>query len=1777
VSLTFSEYSAKNPTQAGYFRIGHIVFALPPIDIATGRVVNNERLTTLRGRNDMVKKTGQSRWDVTVQWVAILDDGASDEKGRYRQWEDLRSILAMFHAAPFVEIENGYIRQALAELDSSLSTARMGFALRQMRVSTHNDIVNGLDISLTMTLFNYFPYSNDFGYMGAQGQSTDAWLCPAFATYIDQWKAQNLDASQGDGFDGSPILNWMDQIDGTMSFRWRKYTTVKTGTMVSTGVTPAAVAALNTTPNATPTSPTTPSLTGPSATPSAGTTNQSPSTIAALARVAAASASQQTGIPANLIFGQWAFETGGFTNRGARSLNNLGGVRLPGTTTYRTFASVADFGNYYAQLMNSKRYKAAIAAAPKTADGLAQALKSRGYFEAPEPPYAAGIAHYAAQYTNSTSSLFSSVAAPTPTLKPATGSASTPPGPTTANAPGDNLTAAQKQAVMSLIEQGWSYDHAVNDVSFFYQEEEMSLTDSNHGDIPNAYGLFPQQFSILFVNNLAQIPLAGYQYPTYQHIGSTSSKLSIVMSSKGVRDSEEQEPIHSGISVITGASEYLEAQYMRYRNSWRSIKSVHRMQSFYVENKILNMLGIRGLLIDNIMTSPLPNMADTAQVEISGTQYENIFEESTSFQIRSIDAATAPVLQSLVSNGSLSKLSTAEANTVPELAAFAKGRASSSLPTLVPYLLKLGSNSKVSFGTTFDSLANSGATSAQISTIMAALSMSSSGFSTNPSIQTRLTGAASKNLFTVGDVCLVAALMTLNPTATSGGVSMSSQNGFGPAVNFTPSTTTSAFTSANTVTQSLVTSIGSTGIQATYDAMLTLLSGYDSEFAANVNTIANSPTYSSQFTSAVSPSGPGSDAINVGHGAYRDLGLQTLSLNGADFNPGYYFFNHNDAYLAQVRQNLDQVVQASSQASTMVNNGVRPDSYDITITENTYVGANADTNSLVRQTNVPGYDMAEAFPTFKLFLMEDSAPGLMQAFDNFYSYASVLDIEVIKFLDKPDLARIQITNIANILQHKLFDNSLQGRYEHSLTPFFSQTPTSANGVATGGDPTADLITGKTASNQLYQLSGRDMRDGTVPGVVERIPLQYVALLPGTKIQIRLGYSNNPDLLTPVFTGRVTNIEGDDVLTIEAESYLAELCDLPTKDGKAVAGKKYGGWQPWHDSGDVTSVVESLLQMDNAKHFGMFKLATLSDPLITGLTWQNRVGKMIGEYSVSPTNILTQVGAALSSSYDRSGENILINHVINNLGVPIQQRLTRDFYDESTGPFDVYYQFDYKIPDNSTKTIWELIRDISRRYPEYILTTKQYGFPYSADATLVLAHPLDWYFARLPMIGDAEQERASQTMNAEFTQWWTAQGQDAWNTMLAAIKADKAAFFQLNPATPTTPDQFNATLNSLANTVKQFFGVSQATNNETLAYLDQLLQSATNLLDGPSENSKDKAAVAEIVAVRNLWLKYVASQNPTSSDRLKPVRRFHFIDHQTIVHNGMKLNEKIYNAIRVGSTTLQVNNNIPSHYTRVLDVTDLLVDSKTNVEPYTHITRSVAQSFMKEEVGKMYEGEIILRGVPDIEPGDALVILDPSTAIVGIVEVEKTIQSFNQETGFTTICYPRCVTAVNESASANVGRMFSMVMAKSLGNLTGLVQAVSQSGTIAKATEGIGGAATIATVGAGVALVGSPPAWIIESLLGVAMLGGILYAANASETANLIEVMPVTRWGRPWMGGLEGYQISDFWQNIQNSFAEFKADNIYPLIDTYRYFKGAPSNTLPTTTPVAAPATAGQQN
>jgi len=128
--------------------------------------------------------------------------------------------------------------------------------------------------------------------------------------------------------------------------------------------------------------------------------------MAQRAAALAQSVSARTGIPADLLWSQWAHETGGFTNRGARELNNLAGVNVPGGTgqDYRSFDSLEDFGDYYVHLMRQGgRYSAARGAT--SADQFSSALKAGGYYAAPQSEYTAGMDRWSKQYSRAASSI----------------------------------------------------------------------------------------------------------------------------------------------------------------------------------------------------------------------------------------------------------------------------------------------------------------------------------------------------------------------------------------------------------------------------------------------------------------------------------------------------------------------------------------------------------------------------------------------------------------------------------------------------------------------------------------------------------------------------------------------------------------------------------------------------------------------------------------------------------------------------------------------------------------------------------------------------------------------------------------------------------------------------------------------------------------------------------------------------------------------------------------------------------------------------------------------------------------------------------------------------------------------------------------------------------------------------------------------------------------------------------------------------------------------------
>ena len=569
VITTEKDYSTNNPLDAGYFRVGFVTLQIPPQDIVTSRVVNNEKITPLRGMNEMFQKTGQARWDVTVSWTALLND--ADQVTRYQQWEDLRNMVAIFKAAPFVEVESPHLRQMLAAHDPEFSTRRLSMGLRQLRVDNHPDVIDALKVTLTMTYFNCLPYTQDFGYQGDSGQSVSAYQSQKFKKYISQWRQINMERAFR--YPGDPICPlWLAQNPGELALKWRTYLPIQSGQV------PDYAGQLNA-----------PATIGGTVVPST-VTPKAPKGKVALPPAIAQLIQQiapQFGLDPAIMQGICWYESKG--NPNAKSPNSTatglfqllnGTAKAMGVTnsydpTQNTTGACKLMSQLYRQFGSYElaiaAYNAGSAYVKCYLNGTSQTLKSGVVINPGKqmtggiPPAGVPAGENVPKYISTVMSIAQSsfgYNGTAPSTTPATTTTTTSAPATNATTPassGSNPTtstsssteAAFEAQVNNLVAQGWSVDHRADPggvgVLFLYKENELRVApqDSNSGGVQP--GLWPEGISVLFVNNLAQIPLAGFQYPTYQHVGPCSSLVQVSFGSQGTRDNPNtDEPIHNG-------------------------------------------------------------------------------------------------------------------------------------------------------------------------------------------------------------------------------------------------------------------------------------------------------------------------------------------------------------------------------------------------------------------------------------------------------------------------------------------------------------------------------------------------------------------------------------------------------------------------------------------------------------------------------------------------------------------------------------------------------------------------------------------------------------------------------------------------------------------------------------------------------------------------------------------------------------------------------------------------------------------------------------------------------------------------------------------------------------------------------------------------------------------------------------------------------------------------------------------------------------------------------
>lgn len=1715
----------------GYFRIGDVVLSIPPEAIRVSRAAAMEELTPLNSRFPFLRRTGRARIDVAVSWKAVADFSSSPPD--YSDWLALRRVYAMVCAAPFVEVENAHLRQLMQDEAGVSNVQPLSFALKSLRVQTHPDSPDILEALLEMCWFEPSAYTPEFRYDAPTASQSDS-----FKAYLDRWIRENMDNSRSRS-EYPSLASWDSLAPGVLNFRWREYILVNSGTAVPPSSLSAAVS-----------SPSGSAAAGPSLGYVKGSIPQNASkqdlmnAIVREARrygvdpaLALAVVEGESGFnpkaDAGPKGGQGLFQILRSTGRGLGlseedlhdpAANIDGGLRLlKSLLNYYGGDERSALAAYFVGIGNWNRYGAG---QPGTAE--IPTLKSQIRGRTNETMQVQEVLDTVDRRMRAKEKFARLLS-----LQP-DGVFQQPDS-------GDRRAQDQEdrdKLVSKAMQEGFLPDYYSDSGVFLYRERMLHLCGEDYvcgyqHPSPNPSSMAPVSFAVIVSNRLAPMPVSQSALPTFQFCGSRSALVLIGMHSIGRGDDE---PYHPGARALSSALRQLEQQYIELKPAWKKIGSLHRMQALLVEAQPLALFGIYGLMPRGLSSSTLPESSNMIEVVLEGVQWENLYEQVEPYAVKQDPDEEQEILEGLLSGDS---------RYLPSedflKSAFQKTEAAKKNPSLFERL-----------------------------------------FPAQPG-QDRPSGRKIE------------------------GVELPEPSG--------------------------ARYFGTRRIQIQSDGggSGSVSSEREQLAAALREALRNNP----EFARAVSQARNRRETISFSRmeKSYRNAYfLMGLPLDER-LHPAMYFADGRKALLRKLADLAPVLSSRISQSLSQLNadvvigsgqqprdesrqSGSAPAGINL---KTSFADSTALLSSLVRNGLNPGWrSMKAAFPVCKVFLVNEEGRIPLLQFDDFYSVNSVLGFEIIRYKDKPDMLLLRLSNSANLLRHRLFDSSVLGRFEKK-NAFAVQLPVTADGEPmTGPAGVATAVTMDVNWRGVDRLVVDDFRTQT------RAPLQMFPLQTGTKIEVRAGYDDDPDRLPVVFSGLVTAIEDGEIMEITAHGFAIELAvpapDELRSDGYTIAwlgdipqrlisaltnlarfefrealgmvksvadkGPAYGGLRMLGAGGDAQSVMAALLKVSAARHFGGW-LAMVPPTDVQALKGYSYIRLLEAPQSSDASAIRRLIGTI----YDRRSENICIASRILHDG----QKAVFD--PRKSGWFSLFsverplYIFPpaYYVPADPSITPWRILQDVRRRHPSHELLVKHYGYPDRTEATLVFAHPADFYYARLPYPNE-NQELYDAARNGKadehFFSWWKSRGRQSFVSIYQMAPRFGAHLSENNSEAEEDAKridqggmaEFLSLIEDAANFLsKREFLLDQPVLRLATTGLGMLLKPATFWTSDLAVSPEVwRTLRMNLVRLRDEGVEYVrrslraaSGQSDEShlSLRIRPVRKYHVVTNAEILYNNLSLNENIYNAVKIGyensSGELIAANaglKVYGYGMRVLDADKLIINPHKNVVvPRLHMR--YAQSFLKEELGKMYQGELLLRGVPEIEPGDVVYLYDVVNDMYGPVEADSVIHQFDAEAGYVTIVRPRALVTPNDMSGLGLVQAAMETAAylaangwAELGQLwAGFAQTPRRSTAPEEKRDAVdtilsnavlgGAAASVAAVGAAL---GAKAAVMAAALAPPALFALIELYENQAP----VFLIPLSRSGYPWVAGIDGWRMESIASNFWGRWERFYTSEIAPYLESF---------------------------
>jgi len=216
--------------------------------------------------------------------------------------------------------------------------------------------------------------------------------------------------------------------------------------------------------------------------------------------------------------------------------------------------------------------------------------------------------------------------------------------------------------------------------------------------------------------------------------------------------------------------------------------------------------------------------------------------------------------------------------------------------------------------------------------------------------------------------------------------------------------------------------------------------------------------------------------------------------------------------------------------------------------------------------------MKRAYPTFKLFFIEeDEQESRFLNMDDFYSYNGVKDFTVYQSRTMAaDTAIITLQNVSGTL----------------------------DGTKRGAIVDVDYFDDAKRAQIKEQNPQVEVLNANRQTLVEQDqPFGAIVLRPGINVQLRVGFSNDPNRLTVLISGRVTGLQWNkqgDLVELEVQSFGTELEQYIKGNNEALGMMQNGAnsavAEPTYHATHI--LLGALITEPEVKHFGRWEMGRL---------------------------------------------------------------------------------------------------------------------------------------------------------------------------------------------------------------------------------------------------------------------------------------------------------------------------------------------------------------------------------------------------------------------------------------------------------------------------------------------------------------------------------------------------------------------------------------------------------